>query len=69
MSDPTTEAARYVEEHREELMAALLHGDETLRALAIAVLYEAGDEIDVEEVKRELELYGKVSDDLREQLG
>ena len=57
MSNTLTPAQEYVQENRDDLMYLLKNGDETVRALAIAVLLKGGREGDVELVERELELY------------
>ena len=59
---------QFFENNREELMDALLHGDETLRALVIATMLEEGSEADIAEIKRELEMYQKVDKEMREHL-
>jgi len=57
MSNALTPAQEYVQEHRDDLMYLLRNGDETVRALALAVLLQGGQDADVQLVKRELELY------------
>lgn len=61
-------AEEFVDQNRDELMEILLHGDETLRAIAIAILLEGGQESDIAVVKRELDLYQDLSDEVRENL-
>ncbi len=58
----------FVSEHREELMEILLNGDKTLRALAIAILLEGGDDPDIDLVKRELELFEDLDEKVRDEL-
>lgn len=58
----------FVEENRDELMEILLNGDRTLRALAIAILLEGGDDPDIELVKRELELFEELDERVRDEL-
>jgi hypothetical protein len=67
-SSPPSSPEEFVDEHREELMEVLLNGDRTLRALAIAILLEGGDEPDVDLVKRELELFEDLDEKVREEL-
>jgi hypothetical protein len=71
MSDSSTTASgaeEFVKENREELMEVLLNGDRTLRALAIAILLEGGDDADIDLVKRELELYEELDEKVQDQL-
>jgi hypothetical protein len=71
MSDPKSPPSspeEFVRENREELMEILLNGDRTLRALAIAILLEGGDDADINLVKRELELYEELDQKVRDQL-
>lgn len=50
--DPT----EYVQENRDLLVHLLMHGDDPfVRALAIAALIEYGNQVDIEDVQRELE--------------
>lgn len=58
----------FVSEHREELMEILLNGDRTLRAIAIAILIEGGDDPDIDLVKRELELFEELDEKVRDEL-
>lgn len=58
----------FVEQNRDELMEVLLHGDETLRAIAIAILLEGGKESDISMIKRELDLYQDLSEEARDNL-
>lgn len=54
--DVPREVREYVRNNREELAYVLKHGDdETVRALALAVLLRGGNERDREEVKREID--------------
>lgn len=58
----------FVKENREELMEILLSGDRTVRAMAIAILLEGGDDADIDLVKRELELYEELDEKVRDEL-
>lgn len=58
----------FVKENREELMEILLNGDRTVRAMAIAILLEGGDDADIDLVKRELELYEKLDEEVQDEL-
>ena len=49
-------------------MEVLLNGDRTLRALAIAILLEGGDDPDIDLVKRELELFEELDEEYRDEL-
>lgn len=60
MSDHIPPARDYLQNNRGDLMKLLKHGDPTLRALAIAVLLEAGTEAEIEEVQEELDLYKRI---------
>jgi len=60
MSKALSPAQEFVQENRDGLMYLLKNGDETVRALVIAVLLQAGDDADVQLVERELELYQEV---------
>lgn len=62
MTDPRTPSQAFVQDHRDKLMHALKHGNETIRAIAFAILLEGGENADVELVERELELYKEESD-------
>lgn len=53
----------YVKENREDVMKLIRNEDTFLRALGFAVLFEGGDQTDIEMVKRELELLEEVGDD------
>ena len=64
----STNATEFVNKNRQELMEVLLSGDKTLRALAIAILLEGGDDSDIELVKRELELFEELDERVQEQL-
>lgn len=65
---PPSNPEEFVSEHREDLMEILLNGDRTLRALAIAILLEGGDKADVDLVKRELELFEELDEQVRDRL-
>ncbi|MBB6647911.1 hypothetical protein [Halobellus ruber] len=67
-NSPSSSPEEFVDEHREELMEILLNGDRTLRALAIAILLEGGDDPDIDLVKRELELFEDLDEKVREEL-
>lgn len=67
-SSSSSSPEEFVREHREELMEVLLNGDRTLRALAIAILLEGGDDPDIDLVKRELELFEELDEEYREEL-
>lgn len=54
---------KYVKENRKDVMKMIRHEDTFLRALGLAVLFEGGEEADIEMVKRELELLEEVGDD------
>lgn len=58
----------FVSEHRDELMEVLLTGDRTLRTLAIAILLEGGNQTDVALVKRELELFEQLDEEIQSKL-
>jgi hypothetical protein len=67
-NSPPSGPKEFVDEHREELMEILLNGDRTLRALAIAILLEGGDDPDIELVKRELELFEELDEKVQDEL-
>jgi hypothetical protein len=56
MSSSTPSVDEYVRDNREDLIWILRHGDDlTIRALALAVLLQGGDDPDVDLVIEELE--------------
>lgn len=54
---------QYVKENREDLMKLVRHEETFLRALAFALLLEAGDDVDVKMAKRELELLEELDEE------
>lgn len=59
----STAARQYVKENRKDLMKLIRHEDTFIRALGFAILLEGGDQMDIEMVKRELELLQKLDEE------
>lgn len=54
---------KYVQDNRKDLMKLIRQDDTFFRALAIAMLLEGGEEVDIEMAKRELELLSELDGD------
>lgn len=61
--DPRLPAERYVQQHRDDLIKLVKHDDPFIRTLAIAMLYKGGQEAELEQVIRELELLKELDSD------
>jgi len=61
--DPLTGPQRYVQQNRDDLITLIKHGDPFIRTLALTILYESGQEADIDRVIYEPELLKELDDD------